>query len=537
MTVPQPPTSDRRAAIARALAWLSHPVSVVAIAVLLVNDHALKAAYGTWWTGKLSDVAGLVFFPALAALAIAFVAPTLGRRRANGLALGVTAVGFAWVKATTMGAAAASAVLSGLGGPSVVLRDRTDLMALPALGLAWWASRRLVGRAWTLRLRAAVVLPVAILATVATSKSDNFAIDDVAVIDGTVYAHEFDISPHGYDGDYWLVMSPDDWADPYPTAAQTDAINSYLEERADAPARVCVDEGVTCFRPAPHRYGVDVSRDGGATWKPDFRVTDTQWTLLAREIPDAEPKEENLVTSAVAVAEVSGETVVLAANGADGMAIRHEDGTWERVGWWGKDYLDDVVPMPPDNAKADLGQVPFPVAAGIVGSVLAYVVAGAARRKRRGILKSVVLYVVGGGLLLISANVGENYAGLAARPLSVANDAEPFPQLSLTVAAAVCMGAAIGGVAVLGWKHGVGFFRSVGWALLAGACGAAAGALAGQVLLLDVGAKYAIALAVAGGLAAWFAWGLKRPRSRRDTVATQPVIEERVDESVVAPDA
>lgn len=42
---------------------LMHPVALVAILVLVVNDHYLKAAYPGWWTGKLSDVAGLVFFP------------------------------------------------------------------------------------------------------------------------------------------------------------------------------------------------------------------------------------------------------------------------------------------------------------------------------------------------------------------------------------------------------------------------------------------------------------------------------------------
>lgn len=47
---------------ARALP-ITHPVALVAITVLIVNDHVLKAAFASWWTGKLSDVAGLVFFP------------------------------------------------------------------------------------------------------------------------------------------------------------------------------------------------------------------------------------------------------------------------------------------------------------------------------------------------------------------------------------------------------------------------------------------------------------------------------------------
>lgn len=42
---------------------LVHPVPVGAIALLIANDHVLKASFPGWWTGKLSDVAGMVFFP------------------------------------------------------------------------------------------------------------------------------------------------------------------------------------------------------------------------------------------------------------------------------------------------------------------------------------------------------------------------------------------------------------------------------------------------------------------------------------------
>ena len=41
------------------------PVVLVALGVLLLNDHMLKEQHGNWWTGKLSDVAGMVLFPVL----------------------------------------------------------------------------------------------------------------------------------------------------------------------------------------------------------------------------------------------------------------------------------------------------------------------------------------------------------------------------------------------------------------------------------------------------------------------------------------
>jgi hypothetical protein len=42
-----------------------HPAVVMAVLVLLVNDHVLKVSFPGWWTGKISDFAGLIFFPLL----------------------------------------------------------------------------------------------------------------------------------------------------------------------------------------------------------------------------------------------------------------------------------------------------------------------------------------------------------------------------------------------------------------------------------------------------------------------------------------
>jgi hypothetical protein len=76
-----------------------HPAALASLAVLVVNDHVLKAAAPGWVTGKLSDVAGLVFLPFL----LVALADVLRRRGTSGvrtatLAAVVTAVGFAAVK-------------------------------------------------------------------------------------------------------------------------------------------------------------------------------------------------------------------------------------------------------------------------------------------------------------------------------------------------------------------------------------------------------------------------------------------------------
>ena len=138
---------------------LLHPLALAAIALLIVNDHVLKARYPGWLTGKLSDVAGLVFFPLLlrALLApIARLAPRVSRRALPRSALPVagerlliaciamTAMAFAAIKLAAPATAACEQILGAIqGGVRVtIVRDPTDLLALPFVLAALWIARR-----------------------------------------------------------------------------------------------------------------------------------------------------------------------------------------------------------------------------------------------------------------------------------------------------------------------------------------------------------------------------------------------------------
>ncbi|MFD8532449.1 hypothetical protein ACFV0L_34050 [Streptosporangium canum] len=143
-----------------ALAWLGHPVTVVATIVLLINDHVLKALWPGLVTGKLSDVAGLLVAPPLLALVRV---PALGATIATG-------TGFVLVKTTATGAALASQAWTLFAGPSRVLADPTDLVALPTLGLAWLVSRRCRADHAVRRARTLIIVPVALIAVTATSQ-------------------------------------------------------------------------------------------------------------------------------------------------------------------------------------------------------------------------------------------------------------------------------------------------------------------------------------------------------------------------------
>jgi hypothetical protein len=139
-----------------------HPVPLAAVLVLVINDHLLKGAgvLPGWATGKISDVAGLFFFPllldALARLAL--------RRSLGGAAILATAIGFAAVKLSPP----VNAVVSATWGPMVM--DPTDLLALPVLALTWrWMRRERAGADGGSRVLRSVALIATSLATAATS--------------------------------------------------------------------------------------------------------------------------------------------------------------------------------------------------------------------------------------------------------------------------------------------------------------------------------------------------------------------------------
>ncbi len=156
---------------------MASPVFVLAVAVLLLNDHVLKAAWPGLVTGKLSDVAGVVM------VAVGLMAATRSRRAA----FGATAVTFALLKTQPVVAVWAEPVLGG-----ATRTDPWDLLALVALVPLWpWVSRRRARPATSPRPELLlplqiVVVSCAVFATTATSCQSD-AVDALAYSDGSVF--------------------------------------------------------------------------------------------------------------------------------------------------------------------------------------------------------------------------------------------------------------------------------------------------------------------------------------------------------------
>lgn len=138
---------------------MAHPGAVLAVVVLVANDHWAKAAWPGLVTGKVSDFAGLAFFPLFLQGVLEVLGVGVSRRVLAGCCAATaavfaavklsTAAGLAW--AWTLGTLqwpflAAWAAARGLAWPTLVpvqhAVDPTDVVALPAVLLAWWWGRR-----------------------------------------------------------------------------------------------------------------------------------------------------------------------------------------------------------------------------------------------------------------------------------------------------------------------------------------------------------------------------------------------------------
>ncbi|GAB1818627.1 hypothetical protein HerbRD11066_17910 [Herbidospora sp. RD11066] len=287
--------------------WIGHPLTVVALVVLVVNDHLLKYTWPGFVTGKLSDVAGLIVLPPLLGLVIGRPLP----------AIAITGIGFTLVKASETGAWLASEAWSLAWGPSLIRADLTDLLALPALYVAWHAARHPVPAGRTVVI---LLTPAAVLAITATGPEIPY-VPPIAfateVRDGGIIAHV------GNDGEYnrprhFITRDGLSWEEWEGAVTPIPASTSCADDR--------------CFRIVPGRLKVEESRANGP-WTTAWELSPEVQDRLVRAYPPDLPQDVQPVES-LSVSAIPG--VVVVANGADGVAVRDAAGTWRRVGI--KDY-------------------------------------------------------------------------------------------------------------------------------------------------------------------------------------------------------
>ncbi len=176
---------------------LLEPVALGAVLLLVVNDWVLKGRAPALFTGKLSDLAGLVCAPLIATAAVdtgLWAAARLGapidfslRRWKLAAAVLVTGLAFAAVKLSPGAAHALERVAAAVGLGWRIAPDPSDLVALPALALAAWLGRREIARVPLGRIevlerawRRGSAPPAAGLADVVRCGGDPAAVDSLA---------------------------------------------------------------------------------------------------------------------------------------------------------------------------------------------------------------------------------------------------------------------------------------------------------------------------------------------------------------------
>ncbi len=335
--------SNRNTALLRTAAAFCHPVTIAAVALMLLNDHLFKAWWPGWWTGKLSDAAWVTFAPLFVALTASFLLPRRLKRRDSlvlWLSLSVTAVSYFLFNSWDPFHGLVNGFFSHIAGWGTVEKDPTDSIALAALALTWWVWWRPISLS-TLRTRALVVGTVAVLATAATGPYrldlgvSYVAQDGERLVAASQYQGSGVVSAYtSLDGGLtWAPLKPPD----FPTLTGKLPLEKRILASDSARYRFLVGESV------------ERSDDGGATWRTDYDVSKISgWTrrlFYDNRVPPRQPEADIHalpVPLDAAIDTTSGNLVL--AMGQDGVLARTPDGqwTWATVGPY---RLEPIGPM------------------------------------------------------------------------------------------------------------------------------------------------------------------------------------------------
>ncbi len=303
------------------LLTLSHPLVWFSIFVLLINDHVLKVYAPSWLTGKISDFAGLFFFPILlsAILNIVFKPLRLQPRQIALAAFGFTAFWFFQIKTQPFFADLTETFLSHLLSQATqIVCDPTDLLALVMLAPAWNLRTMTGNRVDARRYKFSyLTLCLASIATLATSppapppEVRHLVVHENTIYTDTSYDDQVFYSSDG--GQTWIKV---DFALPQ-------QIISDLGQFPKLPMTLCLpDDSAICYRTG--QEAILESVDGGKTWSTSWNIPPGR-----RKYMEIYSYQLNLGPYDLAFLESDGRRAVVAAMGTAGVLVKTDDGAWQ----------------------------------------------------------------------------------------------------------------------------------------------------------------------------------------------------------------
>jgi hypothetical protein len=278
----------------------------------LLNDHILRRLWPSWLTGKIGDFAWLIFAPFLLATLLSLLPRRMSQDEDTVGRVSIIGVGAIFALAKTWPAFHALTIdlLEALTGwPNLLRRDPTDLLALPALLIAWriWQHSRLQTIAFP--QRGWVLLPLAALATMANSPGPDYGIADLDQKGTSLVAGDFRSEDGGltWQGDgygAWHYDERQQWQIPDPANASV----LYRFTRGES---------------------IERSSDGGQTWQTEINLSGEEARLAylrtsGRRIYGSSDGPLDAVFH-----QLSGNLVV--AMGQEGVLVRTPGGEWRWV--------------------------------------------------------------------------------------------------------------------------------------------------------------------------------------------------------------
>lgn len=176
----------------KSLFLLSHPISLVAIILMFLNDHAFRVYWPSWVTGKLSDFAWLFFMPFALAMLLALIIPSSVRNHQKIVrSLSYSTIGALFVLGNTIPITNQwiSEVLEGILSIQIqITRDPTDLIALVFCGLSWLMWQKTETPIIMDRAKAFFLLPFVAILSIANSAAPDLGIDYLQIKDNKIIA-------------------------------------------------------------------------------------------------------------------------------------------------------------------------------------------------------------------------------------------------------------------------------------------------------------------------------------------------------------